>query len=59
NSYIDVLAVTGFKINQNKKISSIEIVTVYEIAAWWKDGLGLVSYSTITNWRTDTILYFI
>lgn len=59
NSYIDVLAVTGLKINKNKKISSIEIVTVYEIAAWWKDALGWVSYSTITNWRTDNVLYFI
>lgn len=57
NSYIDVLNLTNVRINSSKKLRSIEIVTVYEIAAWWSGFLGITS-STITNWRTDNILYF-
>ena len=41
-----------------KDVDKIKITCVYEIAAWWKDFLGWVSYSTITNWRCDYTIQF-
>ena len=55
DSSINVFQVTGVSPNKGKALESIEIVTVYEIAARWS---GVAWGITWTNWRTETVLQF-
>lgn len=56
-SYIDILSITGVKIDNNKKIESITVDVVYEILAWWQGFLGIWE-KTLTNWRAQQVLKF-
>lgn len=53
---ISIATITDF--NQTRSVSKVLVTCVYEINAYWKDGLGWVTYHTPTNWRCDYTILF-